>query len=207
MNFKPFTSLFQSQDIQIESKERVFNGFFKVIKYSFKHRLFRGGWSGLITREMFERGHASALLAFDAKRDEVVLIEQIRVGALEHHSPWQLEIIAGMNDQDESSEAVVRREAMEEAGVLVGEVEAISHYYPSSGGCSETIDVFVGQIDATTASGVHGLDSENEDIKVHVMTREQAYQLVESGVIENGATIIALQWLQLNHTKLKQRWC
>lgn len=163
--------------------------------------------SGLITREMFERGHASALLAFDAKRDEVVLIEQIRVGALEHHSPWQLEIIAGMNDQDESSEAVVRREAMEEAGVLVGEVEAISHYYASSGGCSETIDVFVGQIDATTASGVHGLDSENEDIKVHVMTREQAYQLVESGVIENGATIIALQWLQLNHTKLKQRWC
>ncbi|WP_105902216.1 ADP-ribose diphosphatase [Vibrio gangliei] len=206
MHFKPFKHLFQPQDVVIEKKESVFNGFFKVMKYTFKHRLFNGGWSESVTREMFERGQASALLAYDPTRDEVVLIEQIRVGALEHHSPWQLEIIAGMNDKDESLEDIVRREAMEEAGIEVAEIEHISHYYPSSGGCSETLDVFIGRVDASQAQGVHGLDSENEDIKVHVMAREQAYQLVESGVIENGATIIALQWLQIHHQALMQRW-
>lgn len=206
MNFKPFKSLFQPSDVQIASKETVFNGFFKVVKYTFKHRLFAGGWSQPVIREMFERGHAAALLAYDATRDQVVLIEQIRVGALEHSSPWQLEIIAGINDKDEPLDQVVRREAKEEAGIDIGEVQHISHYYPSSGGCSETLDVFIGQVDASLASGVHGVDDEDEDIQVHVMSRQQAYQLVESGVIENGATIIALLWLELNHQKIKQRW-
>ncbi|TVO38587.1 ADP-ribose diphosphatase [Vibrio algivorus] len=206
MNFKPFKSLFQPSDVQIESKETVFNGFFKVVKYTFTHRLFAGGWSQPVVREMFERGHAAALLAYDTKRDQVVLIEQVRVGALEHSSPWQLEIIAGINDKDEPLEQVVRREAKEEAGIEIGEIEHISHYYPSSGGCSETLDVFIGQVDANLASGVHGVNDEGEDIQVHVMSREKAYQLVESGVIENGATIIALLWLELNHQKLKLRW-
>ncbi|HCH02864.1 MAG TPA: ADP-ribose diphosphatase [Vibrio sp.] len=206
MNFKPFKSLFQPSDVQIASKETVFNGFFKVVKYTFKHRLFAGGWSQPVIREMFERGHAAALLAYDATRDQVVLIEQIRVGALEHSSPWQLEIIAGINDKDEPLDQVVRREAKEEAGIDIGEVQHISHYYPSSGGCSETLDVFIGQVDASSASGVHGVDDEDEDIQVHVMSRQQAYQLVESGVIENGATIIALLWLELNNQKIKQRW-
>ncbi|MFH0257505.1 ADP-ribose diphosphatase [Vibrio rumoiensis] len=206
MNFKPFKSLFQPEDVQLKSKETVFDGFFKVVKYTFKHRLFNGGWSKPVIREMFERGHAAALLAYDPIRDQVVLIEQIRVGALEHASPWQLEIIAGINDKQESLEQVVRREAKEEAGIEVGEIEHISHYYPSSGGCSETLDVFIGQVDAALASGVHGMDDEDEDIQVHVMSREQAYQLVGSGVIENGATIIALLWLELNHQQLKLRW-
>lgn len=197
---------FESKDLVIESKETLFRGFFKVVKYRFRHRLFLGGWSPFIEREMFDRGHASALLAYDPSRDEIVLIEQIRVGALEHHSPWQLEIIAGMNDKGELPEEVVRREAQEEAGISVTQIEPISHYYPSSGACSERLDVFVGRVDTSTAVGVHGLDDENEDIQVHVIDRAQAYQLVRSGVIENSATIIALQWLELHHKELKERW-
>lgn len=197
---------FEAKDTIIESKKIIFDGFFKMVKYTFRHRLFAGGWSQAVEREMFERGHASALLAYDPKQDSVVLIEQIRVGALEHDSPWQLEIIAGMNDEGESPEEVVRREAQEEAGVEVGQIEHISHYYPSSGGCSELLDVFIGEVDATTASGIHGLADENEDIQVHVINREQAYQLVRSGIIENAATIIALQWLQLHHNELQARW-
>lgn len=206
MNFKPFKSLFQPVDIQITHKEKVFNGFFKVWKYTFKHRLFAGGWSKPVVREMFDRGHASALLAYDPRKDHVVLIEQIRVGALEHTSPWQLEIIAGINDEGESAEQVVRREAKEEADVEIDDIEHITHYYPSSGGCSETIDIFVGRVNSELASGIHGVEDEGEDIQVHVMSREQAYHLVGSGKIGNGATIIALLWLELNYQKLQQRW-
>ncbi|EPU5979649.1 ADP-ribose diphosphatase [Vibrio vulnificus] len=194
------------EDVEVLSKEPLFQGFFKMIKYRFRHKLFAGGWSNVIEREMFERGHAAAMLPYDPIRDEVVLIEQIRVGALEHQHPWQLEIVAGMIDRDESADDVVRREAQEEAGLEVGQLVSVVSYYPSAGGCSEKLDVFIGEVDASKAHGIHGLDYEDEDIRVHVMTREQAYDLVKRGKIENGASIIALQWLELNHLQLKSQW-
>ncbi|MBD1565265.1 ADP-ribose diphosphatase [Vibrio sp. S12_S33] len=197
---------FSPADVEVLSKESLFQGFFRMVKYRFKHKLFEGGWSAPIEREMFERGHAAAMLAYDPTRDEVVIIEQIRVGALEHAQPWQLEIVAGIIDTDESAEQVVRRESLEEAGVEVGRIEKITSYYPSAGGCSERLDVFVGEVDTTKAQGVHGLDYEGEDIKVHVMSRDEAYQLVKSGQIENGASIIALQWLELNYQHLQSLW-
>ncbi|HCE3510000.1 TPA: ADP-ribose diphosphatase [Vibrio parahaemolyticus] len=197
---------FTSRDVEIISKESVFEGFFKMVKYRFKHKLFAGGWSDVVEREMFERGHAAAMLPYDPKTDQVVIIEQIRIGALEHEHPWQLEIVAGMIDRDESAEEVIRREAEEEAGITVRRVASVTSYYPSSGGCSEKLDVFVGEVDASKAHGIHGLDYEDEDIRVHVLSREQAYQWVKDGIFENGASIIALQWLQLNHQELRSQW-
>ncbi|KJY75441.1 ADP-ribose pyrophosphatase [Vibrio coralliilyticus] len=199
-------SEFTPQDVEIISKETLFKGFFRMIKYRFRHKLFEGGWSEVIEREMFERGHAAALLPYDPVSDQVVLIEQIRVGALEHAHPWQLEIVAGIIDTDESPEQVVRREASEEAGISVEELAKVTSYYPSSGGCSEKLDVYVGKVDASTAHGIHGLDYEGEDIRVHVVSRESAYQWIVEGKFENGASIIALQWLQLNHQSLREQW-
>lgn len=194
------------QDVEIMAKEPLFQGFFKMVKYRFKHKLFAGGWSEVIEREMFERGHAAAMLPYDPITDQVVIIEQIRVGALEDSSPWQLEIVAGMIDEGETPEEVVRREAVEEAGITVEKLEKVTSYYPSSGGCSERLEVYLGQVDASSAHGVHGLECEGEDIQVHVMSRQQAYQWVEEGKFENGASIIALQWLELNHKRLQKQW-
>lgn len=194
------------KDVEVISKQTVFKGFFELVKYRFKHRLFEGGWSDILEREMFVRSQAAAMLPYDPELDQVVLIEQIRVGALEHDSPWQLEIVAGIVDKDESIEELVRRESVEEAGVSVNRLAFVTSYYPSSGGCNEKIALFVGQVDASSAKGVHGLEVEGEDIRVSVVSREQAYQLVETGIIENGASIMALQWLQLNYRKLQQQW-
>ncbi|GAA06901.1 ADP-ribose diphosphatase [Photobacterium leiognathi] len=197
---------FGMEDVDILAKETVYQGFFKMVKYRFRHKLFAGGWSGEISREMFERGHAAALLPYDPITDEVVLIEQFRVGAMAAGcAPWQLEIVAGMIDhQDESAEDVVKREAVEEAGLTVAELEKVTRYLSSSGGCSEMLDIFVGTVDSTQAGGIHGLEEESEDIRVHVVSREQAYEWVESGKIENAASIIALQWLQLNYSRLQK---
>ncbi|WED26249.1 ADP-ribose diphosphatase [Vibrio sp. DW001] len=197
---------FTSKDVKIISKETLFQGFFQMVKYTFKHKLFDGGWSQPVERELFERGHAAAMLPYDPIRDEVVLIEQIRVGALEHESPWQLEIVAGIMDADEETEELVRREAMEEAGLEVKNIASVASYYPSAGGCSEKLDVFVGQVSSLGAGGVYGLEYENEDIRALVMNRSDAYALIAEGKIENGASIVALQWLELNHEKLRTEW-
>ncbi|MBV7300386.1 ADP-ribose diphosphatase [Enterovibrio paralichthyis] len=194
---------FGRDDIQIEATDVVYNGYFKMIKYRFRHRLFAGGWSEVIDRELFERGHAVAMLPYDPVSDKVVLVEQIRVGAMvDSDSPWQLEIVAGIIDKDETPEKVAVREAEEEAGLTVHELAPMTSYLSSSGGCSERIHLYLGIVDAAQAEGIHGLADEGEDILVHVVSFDQAMQWVTDGKIENAASIIALQWLALN----KHRW-
>ncbi|EOW4564532.1 ADP-ribose diphosphatase [Proteus mirabilis] len=208
MNKKENTPfLYTRNDVELISKKTLYKGFFRMNEYRFKHRLFKGGWSAEVKREVFERGHAGVLLAYDPKRDEVVLIEQIRIPAYEtSQTPWLLEVIAGMVEEGEIPEEVVRREATEEAGITIGRCKPIVSYLSSPGGTSERMYVYVGEVDATTATGIHGLACENEDIRVHVVSREQAYQWVEEGIIDNAASVIALQWLQLHHVTLRKDW-
>lgn len=199
---------FTKKDVVNLTKRVLYKGFFSLLEYRFQYRKFDGSLSNTVSREILERGHAVVLLAYDVKLDQVVLIEQIRIAAIEtQQSPWILELIAGMVDHEgESLEEVARREAKEEAGIEIGRCKPIINYLASPGGLTEQLHIFVGETDATKAKGIHGLADENEDIKVHVVTREQAYQWVESGLINNAASIIALQWLQLNYQTLRQAW-
>ncbi|MBI0103731.1 MULTISPECIES: ADP-ribose diphosphatase [Gilliamella] len=208
MKYKSTPVIFNKKDVFNLTKRILYKGFFSLFEYRFQYRKFDGSVSEMVSREILERGHAVVLLAYDDKRDEVVLIEQIRIAAIDTQaSPWILELIAGMMDHDnESTEEVARREAMEEAGIVIGQCKPIISYLASPGGLTEQLHILVGQVDSSTAKGVHGLAEENEDIKVHVVSREQAYKWVEEGVINNAASIIALQWLQLNHLTLKNEW-
>lgn len=198
---------FAKNDVEIIARETLYSGFFSMDLYRFRHRLFNGEMSGEIRREIFERGHAAVLLPFDPVRDEVVLVEQIRIAAYDvSESPWLLEMVAGMIEEGESVEDVARREALEEAGLVVGRTKPVLSYLASPGGTSERLSIMVGEVDATTAEGSHGLADENEDIRVHVVSREQAYQWVEEGKIDNAASVIALQWLQLHYQTLRNEW-
>ncbi|MDU1924029.1 ADP-ribose diphosphatase [Enterobacter sp.] len=198
---------FAKNDVEIIARETLYSGFFSMELYRFRHRLFNGEMSGEIKREIFERGHAAVLLPFDPVRDEVVLVEQVRIAAYDtSETPWLLEMVAGMIEEGESVEDVARREALEEAGLVVGRTKPVLSYLASPGGTTERSSIMVGEVDATTAEGIHGLADENEDIRVHVVSRELAYQWVEEGKIDNAASVIALQWLQLHYQTLRHEW-
>ncbi|GKW42609.1 ADP-ribose diphosphatase [Pectobacterium parvum] len=198
---------FTKDDVEIIARETLYDGFFSLERYRFRHRLFNGGMSGEVSREILERGHAVVLLPYDPVRDEVVLIEQIRIAAYDTSaSPWLFELVAGMIEPGESHEEVARREAEEEAGLRVGRCRPIINYLASPGGTSERLAVMVGEVDTRTAKGIHGLAEENEDIRVHVVSRQQSYQWVEEGIVDNAASVIALQWLALHHEELKREW-
>lgn len=111
-----------------------------------------------------------------------------------------------MIEEGETKEDVARRESSEEAGIDVKRCKQVLSYLASPGGTSERLFVMVGEVDATTAKGIHGLPQENEDIKVHVVSREQAYRWVELGIIDNAASVISIQWLQLHYQELRQEW-
>ncbi len=178
-----------------------------MVKYAFKHKLYKGGWSDVIEREVFERGHAIAVLLYDPSLDEFVMIEQIRIGALATaDSPWLLEVVAGMIDHGQTPESVCYREAEEEAGVKITKLTKALSYLSSPGGSTERIYIYVGQVDATSASGVHGLDYEGEDIMVHRVSAKEAIDWISQGKVDNAATLIALQWFALNKQQVLDTW-
>ena len=201
---------FSQQDIEILGEQTLYEGFFTLKRIQFKHKLFAGGESGVVTRELLIKGAASAVIAYDPKEDSVILVEQVRIGAAYHpesnRSPWLLELIAGMVEKGEKPEEVALRESEEEAGIQVRNLTHCLSVWDSPGGTVERIHLFAGEVDSSRAKGIHGLAEENEDIRVHVVKREQAYQWMCEGKIDNGIAVIGLQWLQLNYAQLQQSW-
>lgn len=201
------TEQFGKDDIKIEAVVDRFNGFFKIQEYQFKHRMFNGGWSPKITREIFERGNAVGVFPYDPETDTVLMVEQVRIGALDHaRSPWLYECIAGMVGENESMPDVAIREAEEEAGIAITELKFMLNYFASPGGTTEQIQLYVGKADISNAGGVFGLDYEGEDIRVHVFKLDDALAMINNGKIDNAAAIIGLQWLALNRQNLQSIW-
>ena len=195
------------QDVQLIEHTTLFDGYFRIDRYRLRHRLHRGGMSRELSREVFERGHVAGVLPVDPDRDRVVLIEQFRIGPYAAGwEPWLFEGVAGIIDEGESPEEVCRREAMEEAGCTVSALIPIARYLSSPGALSEVVDLYCGRTDSRALGGVHGLEAEGEDIKVHVMPVDEALAMLKDGRIVNGKSIIALQWLALNYERVKRAW-
>ncbi len=194
-----------AQNVEILESTTKYRGFFSVGCYRLRFRRYAGDWSPEHTREVFERGHAAAVLPFDPVADKVVLIEQFRAGAYigGADNPWLTEVVAGILDPGAEPEYVVRKEAREEAGLQVGKLHRCMRYLTSPGGSSEFLDLYIGQVDASGAGGIHGLAREQEDIKATVYPTEEALALLETPAANNATLIIALQYLAMH----KERIC
>ena len=199
---------FTHDDVRLKPIENLYSGFFKINLYQFQHALFAGGESEVIRREILERGDAVAVLPYDPVTEQVLLIEQIRIGAIKSkHTPWLLECIAGMTDGSEDYESVVKKEAFEEAGLNLTELEFMLSYLSSPGGTTERLFLYLAHADLSQINtGIYGLDTEGEDIKTHIMHVDEALQRLNSGEIDNAATVISLQWLALNRDKIRKKW-
>lgn len=197
----------RERDVQIEDVTPVFQGYFRVDRYRLRHRRYDGTWTGPITREVFERGHAAGVLPYDPRRDEVVLIEQFRIGPYARgDAPWQVEIVAGIIGAGETAPEVARREAVEEAGCTITDLEPVAAYYMSPGAVSEHMTLFCGRTDTRGVGGVHGLAEEDEDIRVTVLPFAAALARARDGSIANSPALIALLWLALERDRLRARW-
>ena len=190
---------------KVTKRDALYEGFYQLDKLTIEHERYDGQLQ-IIERELLVRHDAVCVLLFDPLKDNIVLIEQFRVGAIEHSNPWLLEIVAGLIDKDEQPEEVAHREAFEEAGVEINKLTPITQYQSSPGGTNEKIHLFIANVDSTKAFGTHGLDEESEDIKVVVISKDKAFELVNQGKINNASTLISLQWLMNNETNLRKLW-
>ncbi|MFV5386232.1 NUDIX domain-containing protein [Acinetobacter junii] len=188
---------FLASDVSIESRENLFRGFIQVEKVTIKHRLFnKSNYSSSIHRELIHRPEAAGVLLYDNQQRRFALIEQFRIGALNDIvSPWQLEVIAGVLDGDETPETCIRRESLEEAGCEVHDLQHLFTFYPSAGACSEIFHLYVANVELPTSGGVFGMPDEGEDIQLHLFDYSDAPLLLKNGRLRNAPVIMALQWL------------
>lgn len=188
--------------------EALFQGWYRVDRFHVRVQMPDGGWSKPFSREIFDGNkEVMSVLLFDPKEDKVVMVEQFRAAPMSlGDDPYMIENVAGVIDPGETAEAAARREAMEEAGCDVTELQKISAYYPSPGCMAEHITVFVGRTKAPADGIILGLAEEGEYTRVHVMDAMKAISLLYTGKLRDAASIIAMQWFSLHHTDLRSRW-
>ncbi len=196
-------------DVIVEKRDPVFQGYFQVDRWQVRHRIDGDVWSPPLTREVFERGHAVAVLPYDPVRQCLVAIEQFRIGPLAAgRNPWIIEIVAGIIEPTEIANpiAVAQRECEEEIGAAVEDIFEVLTYLPSPGAVSETITLYCGRVDSSKLPKVAGNADEGEYIRISTLTLPELAEGLESGRFENSLMLIAAQWLLLNREKVQNRW-
>ncbi len=195
-------------DVEILEYETLCQGYFRLDRYRLRHRLFEGGWSEEVQREVFERGSAAGVLLYDPDLDTVVIIEQFRPGALAANldDPWLVEIVAGIVDEGDGREETIRREAVEEAACTITDLVPIVSFFASPGASTEIVSIFCGRVDSRGIGGICGRAEEGENIRVIVEDVDDSLNRLNDGKTYNVNLIIALQWLAINRETLRLNW-
>ena len=184
---------------KILNRRNIYSGFFKMNEVTLKYRKYDGKWSKSVKRELFGGAQVSAVLPYDPKKKEIVLIQQFRPGTiLKNQDNYLDEIVAGIIDQGESPESTAERECLEETGCKVNKLTPIQSYFPAPGSSESFYHLFLAEIDTFTGERIMGLKNENEDILVKSYKINEVKEKLNNSKIINGLTLIALQWFFLN---------
>ena len=194
--------------VTTDSDKKISEGYLEIRRYQISHEKYDGNQTPILCREVMDRGSVGAVIPFDPIRQEVILIEQFRIGAwaASWPQPWLLECVAGVIEDGETAEELVCREAPEEAGCEILQLEPIARYFSTPGACTELVSLFCGRVDSTGLGGIYGLETENEDIFATVWSLQDALSALRHGAICNSMTLIALQWLADQHGRITEEW-
>lgn len=191
------------EDLRVETPHA---GFFRTRRYHLRHPRFDGTPSPVLQREVFVATDAALVLPYDPVRDRLLLVEQFRMGPYGRGDPrpWMLEPVAGRIDAGETPQDTARRECREEAGLDLRGLERISTHYCTPGYSTEVFHLFLGLCDLPDLTrGLGGLDTENEDIRSHVIGFDIAMALLRSGEANNGPLVLSLIWLERERPRLR----
>lgn len=187
----------QRRHFEVLERREVWHGFFRAEALTVRHDRFSGGQVEC-SRELWIQRRAVAVLPYDPRTDRVLLVEQFRTGALEApEGPWVLEAIAGMVDGDDGLEETARREALEEAGLALDDLEEVAVFLSSPGCTTERVHVYLGRTDLPEHGAVFGLADESEDILTHVLSFEEAMLGLDQRRILGVTALVGLQALAL----------
>jgi ADP-ribose pyrophosphatase len=202
------TDPLRPRKIECQNTELLAEAYFRYEQLTLRTETFAGTLSPPYKREILRSGRAVVVLLYDPVAQQVILIEQFRVGAYVNDLPsaWILECVAGLVDEGETNEATARREAREETGCDVRRLEFIGAYLSSPGLSDELVSIYVGEVNAAGAGGIHGHVPEGEDIRTVIFSVEEALAAADHGAVVNIMAQLALLWFARHGEALRQRW-
>jgi len=186
----------------ILNESLVYNGFLKIKKATITHDSFRKDTQITCSREMLDRGDSVAVLLYEKDTDQLIFIDQFRYPTIKNGTGWLKEIPAGELEINEDPVECAIREVKEETGYMVNHLDHITTFYATPGGSSERMYLYFGEVfekDKMFIGG--GLQEENEDILLCKFDASKIDTLLNSGIINDAKSIIALQWFKINKHK------
>jgi nudix-type nucleoside diphosphatase (YffH/AdpP family) len=185
--------------VKIVSSETLSKGFIHLQRLTVEHETLSGDRQTVV-REIHDHGNAATILLYDPARKSVILVRQLRLPpVLNGDDGFLIETPAGLLDKDDPLTAIIR-EAMEETGYRIDRADYLFDAYMSPGTLTERVSFFAAEIDATKKAGKGGgLEEEGEDIEILEMPLADAYEMIGTGKISDGKTIMLLQWATMRY--------
>ncbi len=184
--------------IRVKEVKVLSNDWYILKKTIFDFRRRDGSWQ-TISRETYDRGNGATILLFNRSRKTVLLTRQFRFPAFVNgcNNGMLIEACAGLLEEEGAEEAI-RRESEEETGYHLGSVTKLFEAYMSPGSVTEKLHFFVAEYDASSKTAKGGGDADHgEDIEILELGLDEALQMVEIGEIQDGKTIMLLQYAKL----------
>lgn len=194
---------------RITSRENVFDGFHRLdIVRATPRSLKFDGFAAEMEREIFTCGGYAMVVLYVPETDEIMLNEQFRLGAFiaDPDNAFLLECAAGMLDDGETPDEAARRETLEETGCHVLDLIPVGSFFTSPGCLDEEAHVFIGRIAKSEAGGVFGVEEEGEEIRTHLLPAEKVFEMLDAGLIRNGAAALGLNWFARHRARIRDQW-
>jgi len=180
-------------------KELLSDNWYILHKYTFEYQNQQGDWV-LQSREAYDRGDGATILLYNKRKQTIILTRQFRLPTFINGNGdgMMIETCAGLLENDLPEDCVIK-EAMEETGHRIRHPQKVLEAYMSPGAVTELIHFFVAEYseeDKVSEGG--GLDQEQENIEVLELSLDQACDMISSGQIKDGKTIMLLQYARLH---------
>ena len=184
--------------IRVHGTQLLSDDWYVLKKTSFDWLRRDGQWQ-TVSRETYDRGNGAALLPYHLGQRSVLLTRQFRYPAFVNgHDDLLIEVPAGLLDNS-SPEERIRAEVEEETGYRLHEVRKVFQAFMSPGSVTEQLHFFVGAYDhEMRVDDGGGVAAEGEDIEVLELGIAEAMAMVADGRINDGKTIMLLQYAALN---------
>ena len=189
----------KNDKIKIKATELLSDNWYTLNKVTFEYQKKNGEWETQ-SREAYDRGNGATILLYNQKRKTVILTKQFRLPTYVNgnESGMMIEACAGLLDHD-NPEDCIRKETEEETGYKVSKVQKIFESYMSPGAVTEILHFFVAEYDtAMKVSEGGGLAEEHENIEVLELDFEKAFNMIYTGEIKDGKTIMLLQYAKIH---------
>jgi len=186
--------------VKILSTEILSDNWYTLKKVTFDYLQKDGSWKTQ-SREAYDRGNGATILLYNKENKTVILIRQFRMPTFinGNESGFLIEACAGLLDKD-NPEDCIRRETEEETGYKITAVRKIFEAYMSPGSVTEMLHFFVAEYSKQMkVNEGGGLEHDGEDIEVLELTLDEAMTMIQSGEINDGKTIMLLQYAKLHN--------